>query len=113
MLEERNDTLLVAMADPLDLFGFDEIAKLLKRRLAMAVVAESQLAAVFDKHYRRSDEISGLAKALEKDLGDAVDFGAPDGQRRPEGAPVVRLLQSVFEDATRAGASDAHRTAGR
>lgn len=108
VLEERNDTLLVAMADPLDLFGFDEIAKLLKRRLAMAVVAESQLAAVFDKHYRRSDEISGLAKALEKDLGDAVDFGALTASVGQEGAPVVRLLQSVFEDATRAGASDVH-----
>ncbi|MFX8008301.1 hypothetical protein ABTK85_19895, partial [Acinetobacter baumannii] len=75
VLEDRGDTLLVAMADPLDLFGYDELAKILKRRLAMAVVADSQLAAAYDKHYRRSDEISGLAKALEKDLGDAVDFG--------------------------------------
>ncbi|HEU6455954.1 MAG TPA: GspE/PulE family protein, partial [Roseateles sp.] len=108
VLEERGDTLLVAMADPLDLFGFDELAKILKRRLAMAVVADSQLAAVFDKHYRRSDEISGLAKALEKDIGDAVDFGTLQASVGQEGAPVVRLLQSVFEDATRAGASDVH-----
>jgi MSHA biogenesis protein MshE len=108
VLEERGDQLLVAMADPLDLFGFDELAKILKRRLAMAVVADSQLPAVFDKHYRRSDEISGLAKALEKDIGDAVDFGALQASVGQEGAPVVRLLQSVFEDATRAGASDVH-----
>jgi len=108
VLEERGDTLLVAMADPLDLFGFDELAKLLKRRLAMAVVADSQLAAVYDRHYRRSDEISGLAKALEKDIGDAVDFGTLQATVGQEGAPVVRLLQSVFEDATRAGASDVH-----
>ncbi|MCE4539391.1 GspE/PulE family protein [Pelomonas sp. P7] len=108
VLEERGDTLLVAMADPLDLFGFDELAKILKRRLAMAVVADSQLPAVFDKHYRRSDEISGLAKALEKDIGDAVDFGTLQASVGQEGAPVVRLLQSVFEDATRAGASDVH-----
>lgn len=108
VLEERGDQLLVAMADPLDLFGFDELAKILKRRLAMAVVADSQLPAVFDKHYRRSDEISGLAKALEKDIGDAVDFGTLQAAVGQEGAPVVRLLQSVFEDATRAGASDVH-----
>ena len=108
VLEERGETLLVAMADPLDLFGFDELAKILKRRLAMAVVADSQLAAVYDRHYRRSDEISGLAKALEKDIGDAVDFGTLQASVGQEGAPVVRLLQSVFEDATRAGASDVH-----
>ena len=37
------DTLLVAMADPMDLFGFDELAKILKRRLAMAVVADGSV----------------------------------------------------------------------
>jgi len=108
VLEERQDTLLVAMADPLDLFAYDELTRLLKRRIHMAVVAESQLPAAFDRHYRRNEEISGLAKALERDLGDAVDFGALQASAGQEGAPVVRLLQSVFEDATQAGASDVH-----
>ena len=108
VLEDRGELLLVAMADPLDLFAFDELSRLLKRRIGMAVVAESQLPAAFDRHYRRSEEISGLAKALEKDVGDAVDFGALQASVGQEGAPVVRLLQSVFEDATQAGASDVH-----
>ncbi|WIT10992.1 GspE/PulE family protein [Paucibacter sediminis] len=108
VLEDKGDYLLVAMADPLDLFAFDELSRLLKRRISMAVVAESQLPAAFDRHYRRSEEISGLAKALEKDIGDAVDFGALQASVGQEGAPVVRLLQSVFEDAAAAGASDVH-----
>ncbi|MDT8998745.1 GspE/PulE family protein [Paucibacter sp. APW11] len=108
VLEERGETLLVAMADPLDLFAYDELTRLLKRRIAMAVVAESQLAPAYDRHYRRSEEISGLARALEKDIGDAVDFGALQASVGQEGAPVVRLLQSVFEDAVQAGASDLH-----
>lgn len=108
VLEDKGEMLLVAMADPLDLFAFDELSRLLKRRIGMAVVAESQLPAAFDRHYRRSEEISGLAKALEKDIGDAVDFGALTASVGQEGAPVVRLLQSVFEDATQAGASDVH-----
>ncbi|MEJ6003525.1 GspE/PulE family protein [Paucibacter soli] len=108
VLEDKGDYLLVAMADPLDLFGFDELSRLLKRRISMAVVAESQLPAAFDRHYRRTEEISGLAKALEKDIGDAVDFGALQASVGQEGAPVVRLLQSVFEDAAAAGASDVH-----
>lgn len=108
VLEDRDDTLLVALADPLDLFAFDELTRLLKRRVGIAVVAESQLPAAFDRHYRRSEEISGLARALEKDVGDAVDFGTLQASVGQEGAPVVRLLQSVFEDATQAGASDVH-----
>lgn len=108
VLEDKGDTLLVAMADPLDLFAYDEITRLLKRNISIAAVPESQLALACDRLYRRTEEISGLARALEKDLGDAVDFGELTASAGVEGAPVVRLLQSLFEDATQVGASDIH-----
>ena len=107
-LEDKGDVLLVALADPLDLFAYDELTRILKRNIGIAAVPESQLAAAFDRLYRRTDEISGLARALEKDLGDAVDFGELTATVGLEGAPVVRLLQSLFEDATQVGASDVH-----
>jgi MSHA biogenesis protein MshE len=108
VLEDKGDTLLIALADPLDLFAYDELTRMLKRNVSIAAVPESQLALAFDRLYRRTEEISGLARALEKDLGDAVDFGELTASVGQEGAPVVRLLQSVFEDATQVGASDVH-----
>ncbi len=108
VLEDKGDSLLVAMADPLDLFAYDEVTRLLKRNIVIAAVPESQLALACDRLYRRTDEISGLARALEKDLGDAVDFGELSASAGAEGAPVVRLLQTLFEDATQVGASDIH-----
>jgi len=107
-LEDKGDSVLVAMADPLDLFAYDEITRLLKRNISIAAVPESQLALACDRLYRRTEEISGLARALEKDLGDAVDFGELTASAGAEGAPVVRLLQSLFEDASQVGASDIH-----
>lgn len=108
VLEDKGDALLVALGDPLDLFAYDELTRILKRNIAIAAVPESQLAAAFDRQYRRTEEISGLARALEKDLGDAVDFGELTASVGAEGAPVVRLLQSLFEDAVQVGASDVH-----
>lgn len=108
VLEDKGDTLLVALGDPLDLFAYDELARILKRNIAIAAVPESGLVPAFDRLYRRTEEISGLARALEKDLGDAVDFGELSASVGLEGAPVVRLLQSLFEDATQVGASDVH-----
>ena len=107
-LEDKGDVLLVALADPLDLFAYDELTRILKRNIAIAAVPESQLVAAFDRLYRRTEEISGLARALEKDIGDAVDFGELSASVGIEGAPVVRLLQSLFEDAMQVGASDVH-----
>lgn len=108
VLEDKGDKLLLALGDPLDLFAFDELTRLLRRPIAIAAVPESQLAPAFDRLYRRTEEISGLARALEKDLGDAVDFGELTATVGLEGAPVVRLLQSLFEDAMQVGASDVH-----
>ena len=108
VLEDKGDTLLVALGDPLDLFAFDELSRILKRNISIAAVPESGLVPAFDRLYRRTEEISGLARALEKDLGDTVDFGELTATVGLEGAPVVRLLQSLFEDATQVGASDVH-----
>ena len=108
VLEDKGEHLLVGFVDPLDLAAYDDLTRLLKRPVRIAVVPESQLPPVLDRHYRRTEEISGLAKALEKDVGDAVDFGTLEATAGQEGAPVVRLLQSVFEDAIQVGASDVH-----
>ena len=108
VLEDKGEQLLVGFADPLDLAAYDELTRLLGRSIRVAVVAETQLAAALDRHYRRTEEMVGLAKALEQDLGDAVDFGTLQQSVGQEGAPVVRLLQSVFEDALQVGASDVH-----
>ncbi len=108
VLDDKGDTLLVALADPLDLFAFDELTALLKRTITIAAVAENQLTLAFDRLYRRTEEISGLTRALEKDLKGAVDFGELTAAASSESAPVVRLLQSLFEDAIQMGASDIH-----
>ena len=97
------------MGDPTDLFAYDEIARVLKRDIEVAVVSESQLHQTIDRIYRRTEEISGLAKKLEQDIGDTyVDFGVLSANLSVEEAPVVKLLQSMFEDATQVNASDIH-----
>ncbi|BCB25392.1 MSHA biogenesis protein MshE [Sulfurimicrobium lacus] len=109
VLEDRGETLLVGMADPSDLFAYDELARALKRDIDLAAVAESQLLQTIDRVYRRTDQISGLAQALEQELGDTVvDFGGVGVTTNLEEAPVVKLLQTMFEDATQVRASDVH-----
>lgn len=107
VLEDRRANILVGMADPTDLFAYDELGKVLQRDIEVAVVSESALLQTVDQVYRRTEEISGLAKELERDVGDSyVDVGALGAGA--EDAPVVKLLQSIFEDAIQVNASDVH-----
>ena len=106
LLEEQDDMVLVAMVDPTDLFAFDEISRLTRKEVNIAVVSETMLLQTIDRIYRRTDQISSLARELGEDLGDIVDFGTLT--LGAEDAPVVKLLQTMFEDAVQARASDIH-----
>ena len=108
VLEDTGTFYRVGMADPTDLFAYDEINRVLKREIQLAVVGESLLLQTIDRVYRRTEEISGLALELGEELGETVDFAALGLTPGAEDAPVVKLLQSVFEDAVQVRASDIH-----
>ncbi len=107
-LEDARDGLLIGMADPTDIFAYDELARTLRKPFRFAVVREADLLKAMDMMYRRTAEISGLAQELGQELSaNDVDIG----QLAAEGvtdAPVVKLLQTLFEDAVQINASDIH-----
>ena len=108
-LEGGRDSLLIGMADPTDIFAYDELARVLRRPLRLAVVSEADLLKAIDLMYRRTDEISGLAQELDQEMSaydvDLDQLGGVDGLTD---APVVKLLQTMFEDAVQVNASDIH-----
>ena len=110
MLLENNDhDVLLAMADPTDLMGLDELTRVLKKTIRSAVVRESDLLAAIDQSYRRTDEINSLAGQLRDQLSEQdVDLNTLLTSDEVADAPVVKLLQSLFEDAVQAKASDIH-----
>jgi len=108
-LEDARDGLLIGMADPTDIFAYDELTRVLRRPIRLAVVREADLLKTIDIMYRRTAEISGLAQELEQEMsGNDVDLGALATAEGLTDAPVVKLLQTLFEDAIQVNASDIH-----
>jgi len=110
VLEDTGATYKVGMADPTDLTAYDELVRILRRDIDVVVVMGSELMRTIDQTYRRTEQITGLAQESQAELGDTsvVDFGALALTPGLEEAPVVKLLQTVFEDAVQARASDIH-----
>ena len=109
ILEERGDSVFIGMTDPTDLYVYDEITRIIKKNIELAVVNENALLQTIDRIYRKTGEITDLARELEQDMGDSiVDFSGLGTSSGSEDAPVVKLLQSVFDDATQVHASDIH-----
>lgn len=109
VLSKGADGLLVGMADPTDIFIFDEIARFLGQSPSLALVSDTQLLRSLDLIYRGKDEIQEQAAALEEEVGKSdFDLEGIVQSEMAVDAPVVKILQSLFEDAMRMNASDIH-----
>ena len=109
VLDQEDNRLLVGVADPTDIYAYDELTKILKQPIRLAVVYESELLRALDTVYRRTQEIVNIAEELGEELsqGDST-LEQLLTEADVEDAPVVRLLKSLFEDAVQVGASDIH-----
>ncbi len=109
VLEDKGTDMVVGMSDPTDIFAYDELARLLKRPVTPAAVRESDLLRSIDLVYRRTSEITTLAEELNEELSSRdIDLTQMVAEEDTANAPVVRLLQTVFEDAVSMRASDIH-----
>ena len=109
VIEDNGDSVLLGMSDPADLRSLDQLATMLApKRIDLAVVQESQIMAAFDNVYRRTDEITNFAAQLHEEYQDVEEFDLNSLGDETSDATVVKLLQSIFEDAVQVRASDIH-----
>ncbi|ENM8382429.1 GspE/PulE family protein [Vibrio alginolyticus] len=110
MVVARNgDTLRVAMSDPADLFTQESLMNLLGQyNLEFIVASERQLISSFDRYYRRTKEIASFAEQLHEEHKDVQSFDYGIDEADSEEVTVVKLVNSMFEDAVQVGASDIH-----
>jgi MSHA biogenesis protein MshE len=101
--------LLVGMADPSDIHAYDELQARLKQPIRLALVGEAEFLKTLDAVYRQTDEIASLAEAVRDDLREGdVDIEQLSAEESSPDAPVIKLLQTMFNDAMQARASDIH-----
>lgn len=108
LLDIVENNYVVGMADPTDLVAYDELMRVLNKPFKISIVNEVDLLRVFDIVYRKTEEISSFAEALKEELVHEEGKYEEVEMINAEAAPVVKLLDSIFEDAVQTGASDIH-----
>lgn len=109
VLVEEEYQYFVGFVDPLDILAVDEVKRILKKNVVPAFVKEQDLLNAIDRIYRRTEQIASLAGELDEELGETdVDLASILAESDASEAPVVRLLQNIFEDAVQVSASDIH-----
>jgi len=109
VLQQDKNGLTVGMADPTDLFVYDELVARLKQPLRIALVREAELLRTMDIVYRRTEQIASIALEVREELrSDDIDLMQLAVDESSSDAPVIRLIQNIFQDAVNMRASDVH-----
>lgn len=109
VLYEEGGALVVGMADPMDIFAYDELSRFMQQNIEVALVKEVELLNTLDLVYRRTEDIATFAEELEEEITEGqFDLAEMSLSEEDSEAPVVKLLQSIFEDAVQVRASDIH-----
>jgi MSHA biogenesis protein MshE len=109
VLQQDKNGLTIGMADPTDLFVYDELVARLKQPLRIALVRETELLRTMDIVYRRTEQIASIAMEVREELRtDDIDLMQMAVDESSSDAPVIRLIQNIFQDAVNMRASDVH-----
>ena len=109
VIEDDGIVVKLAMSDPADLNALDAVELFLSpKQVRLAVITEEQLLEAFDQLYRRTQDIASFAEKLSEEHGESAEFELVGLSGTDEDATVVKLLQSIFEDAVQVKASDIH-----
>lgn len=110
VIAKQDQQVTVCMSDPADLFAQESVLRILSQyEVKFAVSAERQLVSGFDRYYRRTKEIASFAEQLhaEHQSTDSFELNLSETADSEE-VTVVKLINSLFEDAVQVGASDIH-----
>jgi len=111
-VNRTGSTLIVAMADPSNIFAIDDIKFLTGYNVEVVVASEQAIEAAVEKYYTSNvtfDDVMLDFDDEEVDIVDAdEDINELDLEKSAGDAPVIKLVNLVLLDAIRKGASDIH-----
>ena len=118
-LRWEDKTLIVAMADPMDIQTLDDLRFMLNCEIKGVIASEENISSAIDEHYGTDTESVGdLLKQIEQEMGGAVavedekeaseSIDIASLRDLAEQAPVVKLLNLVLIQAIRDRGSDIH-----
>jgi type IV pilus assembly protein PilB len=106
-------TLVVAMADPSNIFAIDDIKFLTGYNVEPLVASDAAIKSAIEEHYEADDMgLEGVMNEFDESEMEVVqeeeEVDLSDLKKAVEDAPVVKLVNLILTDAIKKGASDIH-----
>jgi type IV pilus assembly protein PilB len=111
-INRAGSTLILATADPSNIFAIDDIKFLTGYNVEVVVAAEEGIKRAVDRYYDSSSSLEDVMSDFDDDefevVSDEDGLDVAELERATEDAPVVKLVNLVLTDAIKKEASDIH-----
>ncbi|MFB6346132.1 MAG: GspE/PulE family protein [bacterium] len=111
-IEENEQKLVVAVADPLDIASLDEVEMMTGKDIEPVIAVESEIVEALNEFYGAEDEISGIIEEASQDDVDVMsttDSDLEDNvEEMAEETPVIKLVNMILLESVKHDASDIH-----
>ncbi len=109
---DSENTLSVAMSDPLNIETLDSLRYLLKRNVDGVVAADEEISEALDKYYGRAEksmeELLDQTRSEDADVQVRSDDSADETSATDVDTPIIKLVSLIIMEAQRSRASDIH-----
>lgn len=114
-INRTGNTLIVAMADPSNIYAIDDVKFITHFNVEVVVASEVAIRAAIEKYYAAQVQLADVMSDIQFDddefaVGDEneEDINVVDLEKSAGEAPVVKLVNLILLDAIRKKASDIH-----
>jgi type IV pilus assembly protein PilB len=111
-VNRAGSTLILATADPSNIFAIDDIKFLTGYNVEVVVASEEAIKRAIERAYDKGEDLSEVMEGFDDSdfevIQDADDLDVNELARESEDAPVVKLVNLILTDAVKRVASDIH-----
>lgn len=107
-IDKKDNKLVVAMSDPLNFFAIDDIKLYTKMNVIPCFATDVDLDRVIEKYYSSIITQKTLSEFSDTFVSTEEDVDSEEEMLEVATAPIVKLINSIIEQAMRSNASDIH-----
>ena len=118
--DEKERKIVLAMANPLNIFAIDDIKMLTSSEISTVLAAESDIVQMINAGYTQLDSASDILDDMHveedkemKAIEDEENLSTSELAAAADEAPIVKLSNSIIMQAVKDGASDIHVEPGK
>ncbi len=111
-IHQTDDTLTVALSDPLNFDALDNLRYTLKHNVEGVLAKRIPIQVLLDKHYAMESDMDAMLNQITDGTVDVQSAGTQDlqqdGESSDSDAPIIKLVSLIILEAFRNRASDIH-----